>query len=258
MSVLKITNDMVLDGIHNEYGADTVSFENVTIPVEFVANRADSDFWFAKFGEGDPEIHGDAFGAQSVFLTRGDDVFVNIEDAGIPNIHGGDGNDILASSAFTGANLLDGGNGDDVLIGQSGIRETLIGGNGNDELHIAGPDKATGGAGADKFIFDSSPFLGATFGGSAFICDFQASGPDHDTIDVSGPLASAHYSYASFSEAEAAGTLGITYLHGYTYLSFDSDGDHVPDQEIAHIKGVILPDVLDQDILVTHDHAAMV
>jgi Ca2+-binding RTX toxin-like protein len=258
MSVLKITNGMVLDGIHNEYGADTVSFENVTIPIEFVANRADSDFWFAKAGERDPEIHGDAFGAGSVFLTRGDDVFANIEDSGIPNIHGGDGNDILAGSSYSNGVLLDGGNGNDVLWGNSPDRDTLTGGAGDDELHIVGADKATGGAGADKFIFDASPYLLQPFGGSAFLCDFKASGAGHDVIDLSGPLVHAGYNYASFSQAEAAGTLGITYLHGYTYLSFDSDGNHAPDQEIAHIKGVILPDFLDQDILATHDHAAMV
>lgn len=258
MSVLKITNGMVLDGIHSEYSADTISFENVTIPIEFVANRADSNFWFAKAGERDPEIHGDAFGAVSVFLTRGNDVFANIEDSGIPNIHGGDGNDVLAGSAYGNGVLLDGGNGNDFLWGNSPDRDTLIGGAGDDELHIVGADKATGGAGADKFIFEASAYLSQPFGGSAFLCDFKASGASHDVIDLSGPLVHAGYNYLSFSQAEAAGTLGVSYLHGYTYLSFDSDGDHVPDQEIAHIKGVIPPDFLDQDILVTHDPAAMI
>jgi Ca2+-binding RTX toxin-like protein len=251
MSTIKITDAMVTDGVPTAYGADTVSFENVTVPIVFGYERSDNVFLFAPPGTSDPALNGDSFVANTLVLTNGDDVFGNVEDQSAQAIYGGGGNDIIATSAYRGGERLEGGTGNDILYGNSAGRETLLGGSGSDELHVHGADKATGGAGADKFIFEATDYLGGnSFLGSAFICDLQTTGPDRDVIDISGPLNRAGYHYASFTEAQAAGTVGVSYLHGYTYLSFDSNADHVPDQEFAHIKGVILPDILDQTILV--------
>jgi hypothetical protein len=131
----------------------------------------------------------------------------------------------------------------------------MIGGNGDDILHISGPDKATGGAGKDTFVIAGQfgTFPSGNFS-SAFICDLQTTGADHDVIQLGGdPF--RPYNYASFTEAEADGTVGIRYRGGYTYLDIDTDHDHVPDAEIAHIKGVIAPELVDDIILVPHTDA---
>ncbi|HEX2761326.1 MAG TPA: hypothetical protein VHM27_12465, partial [Rhizomicrobium sp.] len=57
------------------------------------------------------------------------------------------------------------------------------------------------------------------------------------------PLYEAGYSYDTFREAQAAGTLDIRYDRGYTYLYYDTDGDHVAEHEVAHIKGISFFDI---------------
>ena len=138
------------------------------------------------------------------------------------------------------------GYGDDVLDGTANpARDHLSGGYGNDILIMGDTDEANGGYGADRFVITN------VTGASAFITDLAPAIPSYDVVDMWKPLNDAGYSYNSFTEAQAAGTLGVSYLNGYTKLLFDSNGDHVPDHEFAHIKGVVTSGYFDSTFLVS-------
>lgn len=248
MSTLYITNDMLTDGVVNSYYADSISLEQLTVPIQLGYTPFNEEAYVAPANAEDPQRTGDTFTAiHKLVLSHGDDTFGLVEGGIAPEVYGGDGNDTLSSSTFGYGTVLDGGNGDDRLAGGSSERDHLLGRSGNDILFVGSADEATGGAGADRFVMD-----GMT-GASAFVCDLQSNGTDHDVVDLWASLHIAGYDYTSFNQARAAGTLGVSYLHGYTYLSFDTDGDHVPDHEFAHIKGVVMPDLLDQTFLVSYE-----
>jgi len=138
------------------------------------------------------------------------------------------------------------GYGDDVLDGTANpARDHLSGGYGNDILIMGDTDQANGGYGADRFVITNMT------GASAFITDLTPAIPSYDVVDMWKPLNDAGYSYNSFTEAQAAGTLGVSYQNGYTKLLFDSNGDHVPDHEFAHIKGVVTGGYFDSTFLVS-------
>jgi Ca2+-binding RTX toxin-like protein len=245
-----ITDDMLLDGVASYYGSASINMSGITIPVTFGYTPYNEDAYVAPVGMPDPQLNADEFQATvKLVLTNGDDNFGLVEGGIAPRIYGGDGNDSLSSSMYGPGTRLDGGNGDDKLYGLAPDRDHLLGEAGNDTLFVYAGDEATGGAGADRFVVSDMN------GASAFLCDVSVA--QHDVVDLWQPLASAGYahSYASFAQAEAAGTLGVRYDHGYTYLSFDTDKDHVPDHEFAHIKGVILPDQLDQTFLVSYEQS---
>jgi Ca2+-binding RTX toxin-like protein len=252
---VRVTDADLTDGVVKGYSGHIVSFEDVTLPVDFSVDLDNSSFAFAIPGTPDVELNWDKFNADILVLSNGDDAFGAFEGLFVQQVYGGAGDDRISESAYNGGMYMDGGDGNDILDGTAGGRETLIGGNGDDILYIAGPDKATGGAGKDTFVIAGQfgMFPSGNFS-SAFICDLQTTGADHDIIQLGGsPF--APYNYASFTEAEADGTVGIRYRGGYTYLDIDTDHDHVPDAEIAHIKGVIAPELVDDIILVPHADA---
>ena len=244
---LYITDSMLLDGTVNTYSADSISLDQITIPIQLTYTPFNEEAVVAPADAPDPQLTGDQFIAyHKLVLSHGDDTFGLVEGNVAPEVYGGDGNDTLSSSEFGPGTRLDGGNGDDKLIGSSPERDHLLGQAGNDTLFVYSGDEATGGSGTDRFVMNDLT------GASAFLCDVTPAA--HDVVDLWLPLHVAGYdNYQSFSQAEAAGTLGVSYLHGYTYLSFDANGDHVPDHEFAHIKGVILPDQLDQTFLVSYE-----
>lgn len=125
---------------------------------------------------------------------------------------------------------------DKVLDGTANpARDHLVGGASADVIIMGDTDEATGKGGSDRFV------LTKLTGASAFITDIseQTGGVvNFNVVDLSKPLTEAGYSYDFFSEAKAAGTLDVRYERGYTYLYFDTDGDHVAEHEFAHIKGV--------------------
>ncbi len=84
-----------------------------------------------------------------------------------------------------GADTLYGRGGDDTLSGEKGA-DRLYGGAGDDRLYVSGRDVAWGGIGADEFlIFDPGNGGGAVSDlGTVIIRDFDATGPDHDTLDL--------------------------------------------------------------------------
>lgn len=250
---VRVTDAALTDGVVKDYGGHIVSFEDVTLPVAFSADQDNWSFAFALPGTPDVEYNWDKFNADVLVLTDGNDSFGAAEGFFVQQVYGGAGDDHISESMYNGGMYMDGGDGNDVLSGDSGLRETMTGGNGNDTLNIVGPDKATGGAGADTFVIAGQyGMFGDNY--SAFICDLQTTGPDHDIIQLGGNPFEGH-NYASFTEAEADGTVGIHYLRGYTYLDIDTDHDHVVDTEIAHIKGIIAPDLVDDIIQVPHTDA---
>jgi hypothetical protein len=125
---------------------------------------------------------------------------------------------------------------DKVLDGTANpARDHLIGGLGHDVLILGDTDEATANGGEDRFVLTNLT------GASAFITDITdriGNNIHINSVDMTKPLYEAGFSYSSFSEAKAAGTLDIKYDRGYTYLYYDSDGDHVAEHEFAHIKGI--------------------
>lgn len=125
---------------------------------------------------------------------------------------------------------------DKVLDGTANpARDHLVGGLGTDVLIMGDTDEATANGGGDRFV------LTKLDGASAFITDITnrvGNSLHTNIVDMTKPLYEAGYSYNSFSEAKAAGTLDIRYSRGYTYLYYDTDGDHVAEHEFAHIKGI--------------------
>ena len=142
------------------------------------------------------------------------------------------------------------GYGDDVLDGTANpARDHLSGGFGNDVLIMGDTDEANGGYGADRFVLTKMD------GASAFITDLTPAIPAYDVVDMWKPLGDAGYNYNTFTEAQAAGTLGVSYKNGYTLLSFDTNGDHVPDHEFAHIKGLVNSGYFDNTFLVSQQNS---
>ncbi|HEY4077943.1 MAG TPA: hypothetical protein VGM26_13515 [Rhizomicrobium sp.] len=248
MATLYITDSMLTDGIVNGYNADSISLDRITIPIQLGYTPGNEDAYIAPADAEDPQLTGDTFTAfHKLVLSHGDDTFGLVEGGIAPEVYGGDGNDTLSSSIFGFGTVLDGGSGNDRLYGEATERDHLLGREGNDTLFVSAGDEATGGTGSDRFVITDMQ------GASDFICDLKRG--DHDVVDLWAPLHVAGYEYASFTQAQAAGTLGVSYLHGYTYLSFDTDGDHVPDHEFAHIKGVVTPDQLDQTFPVSYENS---
>jgi len=120
---------------------------------------------------------------------------------GIEDVIGSNGGDAIFGNAA--ANNLSGRGGDDFLLGGAG-NDTINGGSGRDtivgDFQGAGvfADTLTGGADADRFVFadvakavatKGNPLLGigtSTAGSiTDTITDFDTSGADRDTIDLS-------------------------------------------------------------------------
>lgn len=236
MSKLIYTDAMASDGIQNVYHADTISFATLTTKPFIGTFGGDSPAFI--FGDGDQ------FGATRVILTRfGDRLELRESNQPIDRIQileGGDGADILATSTSRRYGMtLDGGADDDILIAQSLLPDHLLGRTGSDWLVMSGGDEATGGTGADHFSIQH------LLRGSAFVTDLNsAPGKDHEVISLYEGLKEYGHSYASFSQAQDAGILSVTYQNGYTYLWYHYDVEQ-PATQFARIKGVVTPDRYD-------------
>ncbi|WP_188064790.1 type I secretion C-terminal target domain-containing protein [Sphingobium sp. KCTC 72723] len=127
---------------------------------------------------------------------------------------GGAGNDTL-----TAYKRAEGGKGNDTLIADSFERVALSGGEGNDTLVLRTIAEATGGSGADKFVFEAVA--------KTTITDLGAG----DKIDLSAILETdaAH----AFSE----GFLNVTQRGGYTYGLIDIDGGGDSYVDLFSVKG---------------------
>jgi hypothetical protein len=247
MSVIKVTTAAFADDISRSYFADTISFAGLTSAPAW-GYFPDGRSWFAIAGTPESQLGAaDIFGATNLILSGFNDTLALQGNSPVRAINGGPGEDKISSSPDGPGVTIEGGNNNDVLSGLSPERDHLIGQNDNDTLIMDGMDQGSGGAGADRFV------LTQLAGGSAFISDLQAApGKNHDVVDLWQPLHDAGYDFTSFTAAISAGVLGVHYSHGYTYLSYDTDGDHVADHEFAHIKGVVTPDLFDSTFKVSY------
>jgi len=247
MSVIRITNSILSDGVSRHYAADSITFADMTADPAW-GNFPDGRTWFTY--QSNPQVvppDADTYSATNITLSGFNDIFALQGNSPVRAINGGPGEDRISSSPDGPGITIEGGNNNDVLIGLSPQRDHLIGGNDNDTLIMDGMDQASGGAGADRFV------LTDLAGASAFISDLQsAPGKNHDLVDLWQPLHDAGYNFTTFTAALNAGVIGVRYSHGYTYLSYDTDGDHVADHEFAHIKGVVTPDLFDATFKVSY------
>lgn len=163
------------------------------------------------------QIGNDNVQTQHLILGSGNDTV-----SGYDVITGGAGNDRL--SAYVKA---EGGKGNDTLIadavagGEDRVAIKLLGEDGNDTLIFRAKAEATGGAGADKFVFEAAV--------KATINDLGST----DRIDLSALLGDM-----SVSEARAGGYFTTSVSKGYTYGRFDADGGADGFTDLFTIKGV--------------------
>lgn len=172
------------------------------------------DDWIDAGGGADRLAGGD--GDDRLLGGAGDDLAFG--DAGIDVIEGGSGNDRLL-----------GGAGDDFLFGDRG-RDNLFGGDGDDLLSggvLGGPDRLTGGAGADTFFFVFAGTLTLIDPDRDVVSDFEQG---TDLLDVSQWRSSFDliggnaFSGAGTPEIRQVATSG-----GDTIVSGDFNGDAVTD-----------------------------
>jgi hypothetical protein len=227
-----ITDDLIQDGVRKTYfSSGTISFEQVTTPVQFGYDRGVDVYYVAPAGVADPLQQGDWFGAQKIILTGQDDYFEIGLEMPVADVWGGAGNDTLISGDDTSGSFLYGGAGDDLLASRFQVlagRNHLLGGDGNDILVAAGNDEMTGGAGIDHFVLSGS---------SAFITDLA---PGTERVDLWPVLSRDRNFHLSFSEALADGTLRVESRNGYTYLYYNP-GNAAGSQErlLTYIKGAV-------------------
>lgn len=114
--------------------------------------------------------------------TNGDDLLSGV--GGNDNIKGLGGDDFMMGG--DGKDTLDGGTGNDELNGMAG-KDLLIGGDGDDRLYTSGLDTATGGKGADTFVFlDYTEYVDIADAGRATVKDFTTKGTSHDVLELVG------------------------------------------------------------------------
>jgi Ca2+-binding RTX toxin-like protein len=184
-------------------------------------------------------------------FAAGYDTISNIE-----NIIGSLRNDLLNGSDV--ANTLNGGAGDDVIYGNGGDdflngstgSDRLFGGDGNDVLNggafggIAGEwDTLTGGAGADRFVFDSanSSLFAAAPAQPDRITDFSTI--EGDKLDIHGVFAPG--TVGSFTAGATGAFTGIAgqvqIVRGVTaggtnafqLIRIDTDGNGAADFQVS-------------------------
>jgi len=184
---------------------------------------------------------------------------------------GGGGNNVVTlhdlSSTQIGAVVFNGGSGDDTVdASQTSVPVVATGGDGNDTLIAgSGGDFLTGGAGSDRFVYDSylaspyspgGPVSGDTPGSSSWsvITDFQVGA---DKIDLSG--LNAQLTGGGPTEllwlgavgtdagaSDAARAHGVWTDAGGSFLYADVNGDGAADLKIQ-VAGVQSTDLINVD-----------
>lgn len=157
------------------------------------------------------QIGRDTIDVEEVVGGAGDDTM-----AGIDRLRGGGGSDWLSPLIYA-----EGGAGADTLIANSSQRVELRGEVGDDTLIFYTGATVSGGAGADRFVFEA--VTGVT------INDLGAG----DQIDLSALLT------GTVEQAFAEGYLRTSVSKGYTQLAIDIDGAGDEFVELAVFKGIV-------------------
>ena len=114
----------------------------------------------------------------------------NLVEAEAPHtLSGSAGNDLLVGGS--GADLIVGGAGNDTLQGGGaghGQFDTLMGGAGDDRIELGPQVMASGGQGADTFVFHVPAHMGGASTLLGVILDFRASEGDRFVNDHGGPV----------------------------------------------------------------------
>lgn len=241
MGTFHITDDLITDGIHNNYFQyGTLSFDQATVPIQFGYSVEREIYYFAPAGVSDPVNNGDWMYAHKIILSPQDDHFEIGLEAPIEEVWGGAGNDYILDGDDTSGSSLYGGDGNDILIVQfpphTG-RDHLVGGNGDDVLVGTADAEMSGGAGTDRFVLQS----GAR---GAFITDLD---PATESVDLWPTLSSNRDYFNTFSEAVAAGVIRLDHQNGYTYLYYKPAAyPSSPEYLLAYTKLPISPDQYDK------------
>lgn len=243
MGTFYVTDAMVNDGVqHNYYQYSTLSFEQITTPVQFGYDVALEVYYVAPADAADPVHQGDWIWAHKMILTGQDDTFQIGLEAPIDEIWGGAGNDTLISDNDTQAASLYGGAGDDLLVSHFRVRSDrnhLVGGDGNDTFVVSGNDEMTGGSGTDRFVLSNTAQ-------GAFITDWTAG----ETVDLWRVMNSHQDYYLTFSDALADGRFRVDYANGYTYVYYHPGDNFPPDEQLLfYAKGSVTSGQYDSTFL---------
>jgi hypothetical protein len=151
---------------------------------------------------------------------------------------GGAGNDLLIGGA--GADLIVGGAGNDTLQGGGaghGQFDTLMGGAGDDRIELGPQVVASGGEGADTFVFHAPAQMGAASTLLGIVLDFHAGEGDRFVNAHGGPVTLTNGRPAPAPEGSSFTTLARQDPQGshgpepaptevtWTRLDVDLDGD---------------------------------
>ena len=159
--------------------------------------------------------------------------------AGIENVNAGSYDDTVSGDAFAnllighyGADVIDGGSGDDVIYADT-VRD-------HDYAHYADSDVdvLTGGAGADRFVFDGQTYdRGAAATLVDLITDFTRS--DRDRIVLArmdaNDLAAGNQDFTFLGTGNftrVPGGVRYAWRHGDTYVEIETNGDGAADRVI--------------------------
>jgi Ca2+-binding RTX toxin-like protein len=177
-----------------EYGSLTGSGGKDILDFSAAGNE-----WLIHGGGGRDQIVGTEF---SDSISGGDGADVINSGAGNDQDYGGAGNDRI--DAGEGDDFIDGGDGNDILIAMQGINDLK------------------GGSGGDTFVFGDST--------RATIYDFDATGSDHDVIDLSQSQQISNFGHLMEHAKSFTEGTGVTLTFGSTHIEIEgaSKGDLQP------------------------------
>jgi Ca2+-binding RTX toxin-like protein len=196
-------------------------------------------------------------GIENVVGSNGGDGITG--NFGSNNLQGRGGEDLIDGS--NGNDTIDGGADNDVLTGGHGV-DTVRGGAGNDVINgddgqgIVFADTLTGGSGVDRFVFtDVGKGVNGVLPGTGpgvplpidpirdRITDFDASGSDHDFIDLSALLDNrSSFTGTTVQQAFAQGFIFLENSSRGAIVKVDLNGGAHTDTanvfEVAQLEGV--------------------